>query len=110
MVGFRGTALPSSLILAGGNELLSPPSPSTCTDDDSTSSTQHKNLLPTIRHDENELEDVQWFHKSQVATTFEQGPGSTALGYTPQTTNEASFHIPGRASLARLLISHWVNE
>lgn len=52
-----------------------------------------------------EMEDVQWFHKDFVRERL-QHAGSTALGYVP-TDKEQEFHIPGRASLVRVLIRRW---
>lgn len=63
--------------------------------------------LPKINIDEKEMEDVQWFHRKFVAERLEGG--STALMYNP-TEKEQEFHIPGKASLARLLITQWALE
>lgn len=63
--------------------------------------------LPNINIDEKEMEDVQWFHREFVAQRLEGG--STALMYNP-TEEEEVFHIPGKASLARLLITQWALE
>jgi len=62
------------------------------------------NVLPEINIDEKEMEDVQWFHRDFVAARLDGG--STALMYSP-TEEEQEFHIPGKASLARLLITQW---
>lgn len=63
--------------------------------------------LPKIRVDEEEMEDIRWFAKDYVAQRLEGG--STALGYQPS-REEEEFHLPGKASLARLLISQWAKE
>uniref|UniRef100_A0A7S3PZ20 NAD(+) diphosphatase n=1 Tax=Chaetoceros debilis TaxID=122233 RepID=A0A7S3PZ20_9STRA len=63
--------------------------------------------LPRIDFDEKEMEDVQWFEKSYVRERL--AGGSTALMYNP-TEEEMEFHIPGKASLARALITEWAIE
>jgi len=63
--------------------------------------------LPKIQVDVDEMEDIQWFSKDYVRERLEGG--STALGYDP-TAAEQEFHIPGRSSLARLLITRWANS
>lgn len=63
--------------------------------------------LPEIHVDEEEMEHVTWFEKAYVRERL--GGGSTALTYNP-TTAEEEFHIPGRSSLARLLITRWANS
>jgi len=66
--------------------------------------------LPPIVVDPNELEDVQWFSKDFVRTQgLVDGKGSSALDFEPD-EDESTFHIPGSASLARVLIREWVNE
>lgn len=61
--------------------------------------------LPEINFDEKEMQDVKWFHRDYIRDRLEGG--STALMYNP-TEEEKEFHIPGKASLARLLITEWV--
>merc|ERR1711862_170922 len=80
MVGFQARALP----------------------DDSTSA--DLTSLPSINVDEYEMESIRWFHKDYVKAGLKGG--STALGYKPE-GQEEEFHIPGRASLARVLITNW---
>mmetsp|Transcript_6820 Transcript_6820/g.7413 ORF Transcript_6820/g.7413 Transcript_6820/m.7413 type:complete len:444 (+) Transcript_6820:79-1410(+) len=63
--------------------------------------------LPCINFDEIEMEDVQWFHRDFVAERLDGG--STALLHDP-TDEEKEFHIPGKASLARMLITSWALE
>lgn len=63
--------------------------------------------LPTVDFDANEMEDVRWFSREYVASRLDGG--SSALDFEP-TKREAEFHIPGKASLARLLISNWALE
>jgi NADH pyrophosphatase NudC (nudix superfamily) len=63
--------------------------------------------LPKIDFDEKEMEDVQWFRRDFVAERLDGG--STALLYDP-TDKEKEFHIPGKASLARSLITSWALE
>jgi NAD+ diphosphatase len=63
--------------------------------------------LPTIRVDKEEMEDIQWFSREYVRERLVGG--STALGYQP-TVEEEEFHIPGRSSLARGLITKWVES
>lgn len=63
--------------------------------------------LPLIKFDEKEMEDVRWFHRDYVSQRLDGG--STALLYEPG-EDELEFHIPGKASLARLLITDWALE
>ena len=63
--------------------------------------------LPEITVDKKEMEDIRWFHKEFVAKNIKGG--STALSYEP-TKEERVFHIPGKSSLARMLIMQWVGE
>lgn len=62
--------------------------------------------LPTVTIDETEMQDVQWFHKDFVRERL--SGGSSALDFQPNET-EQEFHVPGKASLARLLVSRWAN-
>lgn len=66
-------------------------------------------VLPEIDFCEDEMEDVRWFHRDYVAEKLKVCEGSTALTYKP-TEEEAEFHVPGKASLARLLILEWVAD
>jgi NADH pyrophosphatase NudC (nudix superfamily) len=66
------------------------------------------NSLPDIQIDTNEMEDIQWFSKDYVKERL--SGGSTALGYVPSNKSEEEFHIPGKASLARLLITRWAES
>ena len=68
---------------------------------------ENKSKLPIIDFDEKEMEDVRWFSRDYVAERLDGG--STALLYDP-TEEEMEFHIPGKASLARLLITEWALE
>ena len=63
--------------------------------------------LPEICIDKDEMDDIRWFSKDYVAKRLEGG--STARDFIP-TEEEAEFHIPGKASLARLLITRWVES
>lgn len=64
--------------------------------------------LPSISIDPAELEDAQWFSKEYVREHgLVEGKGSSALDFEPD-KEEAEFHVPGPASLARLLITEWV--
>ena len=63
--------------------------------------------LPKINVDVNEMEDIQWFAKDYVKQRL--SGGSTALGFKPN-KSEAEFHIPGKSSLARLLITSWTDS
>jgi len=64
--------------------------------------------LPPISIDPAELEDVRWFSKDYVRTHgLVKGRGSSALDFEPDEM-EAEFHVPGPASLARVLITEWV--
>ena len=63
--------------------------------------------LPEIVIDSKEMEDVRWFSREYVAARLDGG--STALGFQPN-EQQQDFHIPGKASLARLLITRWVQE
>ena len=64
--------------------------------------------LPEIIIDTNEMEDIRWFAKDFVRKGLEHN-GSTALTFQPS-EEEAIFHVPGKASLARYLIKGWVDE
>lgn len=87
MVGFTGTALA----------------------DDATTS-EGGGGLPNISVDPAELEDARWFSKEYVrANGLAEGRGSSALDFRPD-EEEAEFHVPGPASLARLLITKWVTS
>jgi NADH pyrophosphatase NudC (nudix superfamily) len=68
---------------------------------------QDGDTLPDIRFDEKEMQDVQWFHRDFVRERLEGG--SSALNFEPN-LEEEKFHIPGNSSLARMLITLWVNE
>jgi NAD+ diphosphatase len=61
--------------------------------------------LPAIDFDEKELEDVRWFERGYVQAHLEGG--SAALDFVPNPT-ESEFHIPGKSSLARVLITKWL--
>ena len=64
--------------------------------------------LPSISIDPAELEDAQWFSKEYVREHgLVEGKGSSALDFEPD-KEETEFHVPGPASLARLLITEWV--
>lgn len=63
--------------------------------------------LPAIIIDKNELDDVRWFHRNFVSERLEGG--STSLTFIPNEI-ESEFHVPGIASLARLLITQWATE
>ena len=63
--------------------------------------------LPQIQVDELEMEKIQWFHKDYVRERLDGG--STAMAFEPN-EQEQTFHIPGKASLARILISQWAHE
>eukprot|EP00571_Detonula_confervacea_P014730 CAMPEP_0172300106 /NCGR_PEP_ID=MMETSP1058-20130122/2279_1 /TAXON_ID=83371 /ORGANISM="Detonula confervacea, Strain CCMP 353" /LENGTH=448 /DNA_ID=CAMNT_0013009797 /DNA_START=673 /DNA_END=2019 /DNA_ORIENTATION=+ len=67
-----------------------------------------KDNLPELHVDPAELEDARWFSKEYVRKNgLIEGRGSSALDFEPD-DNEAEFHVPGPASLARLLITQWV--
>jgi NADH pyrophosphatase NudC (nudix superfamily) len=63
--------------------------------------------LPMIIVDTDEMQDIQWFAKDFVKKRLKGG--STAFNFHPN-EEEAIFHIPGKASLARLLITRWTEE
>ena len=63
--------------------------------------------LPEINIEEDEMESVKWFKRDYVKERLDGG--STALTFEPS-EREQEFHIPGPASLARLLITEWANE
>mmetsp|Transcript_29461 Transcript_29461/g.55770 ORF Transcript_29461/g.55770 Transcript_29461/m.55770 type:complete len:440 (-) Transcript_29461:1900-3219(-) len=66
--------------------------------------------LPNICVDPAELEDALWFSKDYVRVNgLVEGRGSSALDFDPD-EKEAEFHVPGPASLARLLITKWVTS
>jgi len=64
--------------------------------------------LPDIVVDTNEMEDIRWFAKDFVKERLKLN-GSTALTFQPS-EDEAKFHVPGKASLARYLITEWADE
>ena len=63
--------------------------------------------LPKITVDTNEMEDIRWFSKDYVKERL--SGGSTARDFVPNRSEE-EFHIPGKSSLARLLITQWTEE
>lgn len=63
--------------------------------------------LPKVHVDTSELEDARWFARSFVAARLDGG--SSALDFKPSAA-EAEFHVPGSASLARVLISRWAQK
>jgi NAD+ diphosphatase len=73
----------------------------------SSNDQSRQTALPSIQVDTSEMQDIQWFAKDFVRQRLEGG--STALTYEPN-GKEADFHIPGKASLARALISRWAEE
>lgn len=95
MVGFRARAMStviSTTDVVGESKLSSPSQP----------------LLPEIIVDTNEMEDIRWFAKEFVKERLSLS-GSTALTYQPNDA-EAEFSIPGKASIARYLITKWTDE
>lgn len=64
--------------------------------------------LPVVDNSIEELEDVQWFHKEFVSARLDRGYYST-LQFDPKGSEE-EFHVPGKASLARVLISDWATS
>ena len=62
---------------------------------------------PKITVNEEEMEDIRWFSKEFVRQRLDGG--SSALTYNPN-ENESEFHIPGKSSLARVLITKWACE
>ena len=95
MVGFRARAMStviSTTDVVGESKLSSPSQP----------------LLPDIIVDTNEMEDIRWFAKEFVKERLSLS-GSTALTYQPNDA-EAEFSIPGKASIARYLITKWTDE
>jgi len=114
MVGFHGRALPSS------TSSVAEPVDDDDDDDESNnrkegnddgSSTSEKIAgLPKITVDPAELEDAQWFRKDYVKQYgLVRGKGSSALEFVPDEM-EREFHVPGPASLARLLIAKWAMD
>ena len=53
--------------------------------------------LPSIKVDENEMEDVKWFHRSEVTA------GLSSKG------ENGSLNFPGKSSLGRWIINSWIN-
>jgi NAD+ diphosphatase len=72
--------------------------------------------LPSITVQEEEMEDVQWFSKDEIVVALQSGPGSTSLMnvLTPMTTaaetQPQQLQLPGKASVARYLISLWADQ
>lgn len=62
--------------------------------------------LPPITIEE-EMEKVKWFKRDFVKDRLDGG--STAMTFQPN-EQEAEFHVPGQASLARMLITQWATE
>mmetsp|Transcript_26934 Transcript_26934/g.62000 ORF Transcript_26934/g.62000 Transcript_26934/m.62000 type:complete len:452 (-) Transcript_26934:88-1443(-) len=56
---------------------------------------------------EDEMESIKWFHRDYVRIRL--SGGSTSLTFEPN-AQEKEFHIPGKASLARNLITRWANK
>ena len=84
LVGFRATALPT---FKGDSS-----------------------ALPDVVADPTELEDARWFHRDYILENgLVDGHGSSALDFVPD-EKEAVFHVPGPASLARVLITEWVKD
>jgi len=75
---------------------------------ESSSSSSSSSSLPEIVVDTNEMEDICWFSKDFIKERLEL-VGSTALTFQPN-DEESKFHLSGKASLARYLITEWVNE
>jgi len=90
MVGFRAKAISTVITTVGGSTLSSSES------------------LPEIIVDTSEMEDIRWFSKEFVRERLSLG-GSTALSFQPNDA-EKEFHVPGKASLARYLITNWTDE
>ena len=63
--------------------------------------------LPRITVQPEEMEQIRWFTKEFVRERL--GGGSTAQSFVPNAT-EAEFRIPGKSSLARLLITRWAKQ
>mmetsp|Transcript_61302 Transcript_61302/g.91018 ORF Transcript_61302/g.91018 Transcript_61302/m.91018 type:complete len:489 (-) Transcript_61302:987-2453(-) len=98
MVGFRAKAV--DVVATKDDDVMD--------DNSKGENTSKRGALPVINRCEEEMEDVAWFHRDYVAPRIETG-GSTALTFEPS-EEEAEFHIPGKASLASILISMWANE
>ena len=69
---------------------------------------EEEERLPEINIEEEEMQDVQWFSKEYVRARLNRG--ADALIVDPATKEEQDFHLPGPASLGRLLIVQWANE
>jgi NADH pyrophosphatase NudC (nudix superfamily) len=54
--------------------------------------------LPSVTIQENEMEDVRWFHIDEVKKAL-QSKGENG-----------SFNFPGKSSLGRYLINKWCEE
>uniref|UniRef100_A0A7S4J8I6 NAD(+) diphosphatase n=1 Tax=Odontella aurita TaxID=265563 RepID=A0A7S4J8I6_9STRA len=78
-------------------------------EEEGTGGSEGNSALPEINFCEEEMDDVRWFHRDYVSAKLQVCEGSTALTYKP-TEEEAEFHVPGKASLARLLILEWLSE
>ena len=71
-----------------------------------TDTPKEPSALPSINVGTNELEDVQWFSKEYVRQCLESDASPSSSDASLVDSN-AEFNIPGRASLARVLISTW---
>lgn len=89
MVGFRAKAMSTT---SPSGALSSSPS----------------KTLPEIVVDTNEMEDIRWFARDFVGERLKLN-GSTALTFQPS-EDETEFHIPGKASLARHLVTKWIDK
>jgi len=68
--------------------------------------------LPEVRYDKDELEDCRWFPRDYVRTRLvdHEGDGGISLVADTSGTPAEEFHIPGKVSLANLLITQWAHE
>jgi len=107
MVGFHGMALPSSTSVV---EPVDGDDESNNSKEGNDGSSGEITRLPKITVDPAELEDAQWFRKDYVKQYgLVRGKGSSALEFVPDEM-EREFHVPGPASLARLLIAKWAMD
>jgi NAD+ diphosphatase len=73
------------------------------------SAMSNEGSLPDIAFDAQEMEDVQWFSKSDVQLALRRTGSTSLVGWQPS-DKEKELHFPGKSSLARKLLTDWAAE
>ncbi|KAG8467477.1 hypothetical protein KFE25_000793 [Diacronema lutheri] len=102
------TVRPSSLRFACSQPWLFPQSMMLGFIAEAEPSAADPRALPRVSVDEHELEACEWFDRDFVRARLDIG----AVSLTADTsgTAAADFHVPGRVSLANVLITHWATS